>query len=342
MHRRSRPPGRQQSNPFRGVKARRGRTFESPVSRRSAGRIVLLLLAVSALFGPRTAATAQECLTGPAMDYGWGYVVHQPDVTRLHQPEPSRTAGHLTTWAINAALGGLTAGIARGVQREPVLRGFFDGAIGGTVTYGGKWISGQEWCGAGFVGREIAALGASMVANAAEGRAPLERIFLPIGPVHLHIDRSEPVSVRAKLDVLGTLATTYALVHPDMQLRWTSTISAGTAVFEDRSPDEVDWYGRMLGGVITIRRERGSGPWRRTLSHEQVHVAQHDFSAHVWGEPLERWILGRVPGGEWVHRHFDLGLDFLIWGGAHLMMSNARRAPWEREAYFLSRSRSDF
>lgn len=280
------------------------------------------LLAVLATLAATDAAAQTGCLY-----LGWCAVT--PD-------RSMRAADHVRAGAINAALGGVTAGMFNAARGEPFLPAFVGGAAGGTVSYSGKLISGQHWSGAGLIGRELAALGSSMVGNASQGRGMLERVVLPVGPMTLHVDRADGMSVRAKLDVLATLFTTYALAHPDYALDWSASASSGAPVFHARSVREGrPWRGGMVAGSILMQSGRYDPAWRQVRAHEQVHVAQHDFSAIAWGAPFEDWLLRRVPRGEWIGRRFDLGVDFLFWAGLYAFASQ-RGTPWEREARFLS------
>jgi hypothetical protein len=245
--------------------------------------------------------------------------------------------GSLAGATLNAVLGGLTSGIFRRVAGEPFLPAFAKGAAGGTVTYAGRAIAGRQFDGAGLLGREVAAIGSSMVANAAYGRGMLEQVALPLGPLKLHVDRDDGTSFSMSVDVLAAIMTTYAVAHPEYSIDWRSTASAGVPVF--RSPSLLEsrsWSGAMVAGVIVLNYERDVPGVHRVQAHEQVHVAQHDFSAMVWGEPLERWLLGLVPYGDRVGRRVDVGLDFLFWAGLH-SFTDRRSTPWEREARFLSR-----
>jgi hypothetical protein len=289
------------------------------------------------------AVTASAILVGPGLAARpLAAQVVAPRGVPVHLVPPAH-GDHVKLLAINAALGGLTAGVMQHARGHSFVDGFVRGAAGGGVAYAGRTVAGRRWNGAGLVGRQVSATGASMVANAAAGRGMLERVMLPIGPVRLAIDRATSLSVQPRVDLLATAAIAYAAFHPDFEMDWGASLSAGTAVFLERSPVPLAGSytaGRMLGGAITVRREPGSEAWAGTLAHEQVHLAQHDFSAIVWGEPLEGWLLGMLPGGGAVHRHIDLGFDFLVWGSLQLLAGDRQSRPWEREAYFLAGQRS--
>jgi hypothetical protein len=295
---------------------------------RLASRVIVCIAVVLAAL-PASPASSQKLCPDGADDLGTDCGVTIRGSGNL--------GGYLAGATLNAVLGGLTSGIFRRVAGEPFLPAFAKGAAGGTVTYAGRAIAGRQFDGAGLLGREVAAVGSSMVANAAYGRGMLEQVALPLGPLKLHVDRDDGTSFSMSVDVLAAIMTTYAVAHPEYSIDWRSTASAGVPVF--RSPSLLEsrsWSGAMVAGVIVLNYERDVPGVHRVQAHEQVHVAQHDFSAMVWGEPLERWLLGLVPYGDLVGRRVDVGLDFLFWAGLH-SFTDRRSTPWEREARFLSR-----
>lgn len=254
-------------------------------------------------------------------------------------PQPNPQAG---AWfgaaGLNIALGGVTAAAFAAVRGKPVLPALAGGAAGGAVAFTGRAVSGRGWSGAGFVGREVSAVGASMIANASHGSGLLSSLSLPVGPITLHIQRdSGTSSVHASVDVLATAFTAYAVASRDYRFDLRATLAAGAPVFN--APEVAEdryWRGGMVAGVILMRYGRDYDGWRQVLAHEQVHVAQHDLSARVWGEPLESALLGLLPRGQAMARHLDFGLDFVVWAGVHVMLNNHQSAPWEREARLLA------
>lgn len=254
-----------------------------------------------------------------------------------------RWVGEARVLGINAAIGGLTAGVLRHARGESFWRGFLGGALGGGVSYGGKRISGERFRGAGFLGRETAAVGASIVQNAAESRGLLDQVILPVGPVRMYVDRTAKTPLRAKVDLAGLVSTAYAAAQPNSRLDIAASLSAGAPVFylRPRYDGPTIHAGAHHAGVIRLRSESTS--WsevsRRQLilaqAHEQVHVAQYDFSFIVWSEPVERRLLSLVPGGDRMHRYVDLGLNVGAWAGLNALIDYEDR-PWEKEATFLT------
>lgn len=83
-------------------------------------------------------------------------------------------------------LGGLTAGIVQRLRGGSFSDGFARGAVGGAVAYAGRRIAAERFDGAGLLGRQVGAVGASVVRNASERRPSLERLFFPAGPLHVY------------------------------------------------------------------------------------------------------------------------------------------------------------
>lgn len=231
---------------------------------------------------------------------------------------------------MNTALGGVTAGIAQAWQGTSFWKGFVRGAAGGSVVYSGKWTSTQNFFGAGLVGREVAAVGASMVANASEGRALLERVVLPVGPVRLHVNGTGANPLHGRVDLPNVISTVYTAALPNTRLDWSLTLSSGSPVFVHSG--EQPWLGVHRAGVIVLKERNEMAS---TLFHERVHVVQYDFSATAWGEPGERWLLEQIPRGPTVHRYVALGLDNALWGGVRYLLPYDSQ-PWEWEARFFT------
>ena len=273
----------------------------------------------------------------------------EPDPVRTAPHEraarPPAWAGELAFVSGNAALGGLTAALIQQLRGGSFWEAFLDGALGGALAYAGKRISVERFYGAGLVGREVAAVGTSMVRNATDGRGALEELVLPIGVARLYLrgDTTSvlPVHARIRLDMPTLLATAYLGLRGNVDFDVGASISAGTPVFFTRER----WAERgpvasQVGGVIWL----GSHPTVphpnpevfRVFGHERVHVAQDDFGFLTWGDPAEGLLTDRFPGGAWIDRHLDLGLHLGAWGVANWLVGYDQR-PWEHEAHFLSR-----
>ncbi|HEX8691963.1 MAG TPA: hypothetical protein VF746_06070 [Longimicrobium sp.] len=258
-------------------------------------------------------------------------------------PEPEARlsfAGEVQTAAINSALGGVTAGLLRRARGGSFREGFLAGAAGGALVYAGKRVAAEPWGGAGLLGREVAAVGSSVVWNASAGRAPLERVVLPVGPVRLYVERGPGPRVRPKLDFASAAALALVAAAPGTELDWGESLSAGAPIFRRTLPYHGDqWQGEHVAGVISYRAEDGrvlAAPGRRAqvLAHERVHVIQHDQAFLFWSEPAERALLGRSRLGRALGRHVDLGLNVPALGAFQQFLPYRAR-PWEREASLL-------
>lgn len=245
------------------------------------------------------------------------------------------------TAAINVALGGLTAGglrILRGGSLREGLESGLAGAAGGALVYAGKRVAVQHWDGAGFVGREIAAVGSSVVWNASAGRGPVDRLVLPVGPVRLYLATTEGFRVTPKLDLSSTVAIAVASLNGGID--WDRSLSAGAPVFYRSVPYAGEQVrGQHAAGVITYRDPLGRDEfWEgnlRTLGHEQVHVIQRDQSFLFWSEPAEEALLGSTRAGRALRRHVDVGFDVAASALVKQVIGYESR-PWEREAHLLS------
>ena len=275
-----------------------------------------------------------------------------PAWAQILEPVPgsewrSSWGGELSTLGINALVGGITAAVPqlrRGGRGDLVGR-FARGALGGSVGYAGKRLTVERWNGAGFLGRETSAVGASMVSNAAQGRPLLSEVVLPLGPVRLYVRRTEALAVNARLDLAATAALAYTATRSDTRLDLGKSLSAGAPVFFTDSGEPVAPEGHHAFGVVRVEGTRSE--WDEQFeraatlfAHERVHTLQHDLALQAWGAPAQRWLLARVPGGKTLDRYVDVGLHAILWAGLNAAVPYDDR-PWEREAYFLSNRPAD-
>ena len=266
--------------------------------------------------------------------------------------------------AINSFLGGVSAGIVRLVKGDPISDAFSDafprGALGGGITYAGKVVASRSFSGAGFLGREIAALGVSTTANAADGIGFFDRVVLSLGPLpgRLVISRQDArLSVHPQADLISTVAVIYGLVDPDYSPDWGASFSGGLAVFRQRSPlpDDAtlqDVYAARARAKAIARAQGTSvagattaggatfvsylAPDDRVIAHERVHVLQFDFLVGAVGDPVDSWVMSNLSG---VDRWFKLNLVPAFFGalnGTIFMNTDHDDLPWEREAALLS------
>jgi hypothetical protein len=238
----------------------------------------------------------------------------------------------LAVAGVNALLGGVTAAAGRAVRGEPIMQGFWTGVVGGGVIYAGKRIAVEDFGGAGFLGREVASVGGSMIRNASAGLAPFEEMVFPVGPVRLYVTRHRVVP---RLDVASVAtAAAFVLVH-DARLDARESLSAGALIFRGDGP----MPGLSSAGTVMVWHDLPAHEGPRLLAHERVHILQYDQAFLSWGERPERRIVGRAPGPAGFLGFlgfFDTGA--LVLGartGLAALMPYAAR-PWEREAYLMA------
>ncbi len=271
---------------------------------------------------------------------------------------PASFSEHVALISINSLIGGVTAGLVRLVGGEPLedalVDGFFRGAIGGGISYAGKRVAVQGFDGAGFLGREIAAIGASTTANAADGIAPLDRLMLPLGPIPARLlitKNGTGRSVRPVVDLLSTAGMLYGLAVSGYSLDLGASLSGGAAVFREDNPypDELDVRmldvepeargGKQIRGATAIGGTIFASHLAsdlRILAHERVHVLQFDFLTASLGDRTDTWVTANAPS---VDRLLKLNLVPTAFGAVNLTMfslANHDAYPWEREAILLS------
>lgn len=246
--------------------------------------------------------------------------------------------GDLALVAANGLLGGLTAGGRAALRGDSFSEALGPGFLGGTVVYAGKRVAAARVSGAGFVGREIAALGASVVRNASEGREALASLAFPLGPLTLHLRTGSDPAVRPRLSLGAAYWTAYGLTHPELHLDAPASLSAGTPVFDadhgffEFQPGSPD--GAAAGGVVFLAHSPVDH--QSVFAHERIHVLQTDYFIHTWSRPAEEWLARRtrLPGFLYRYVDFDLLLP-LLRGGLDLADVDPVGEPFEFEADFL-------
>ena len=217
-------------------------------------------------------------------------------------------------------------------------RGLARGAIAGAVVYGGKRIIASETPLAWWAGRQLAAVGASEVANASLGLPILQRIVLPLGPIRIHIDRAGEKKIAARLDLASSIAVISRASQANTHFALDESLATGTIVF--LTPDLTNAVGSHSAGVLAISDFLPDGDFpelerkRGVLSHEIIHALQYDFTFTAWSDAAQSGIAKRIPGGRQATRFidFNLILPFQLLGNG-LVAHDDR--PWEREASSL-------
>lgn len=249
-----------------------------------------------------------------------------------------RLQGHLLTLGTNAMLGGLTAGVTQRLRGGAFGDAFVHGAAGGAGVYVGKRLAVSSSPAAGLAGRQVAAIGASVSRNAADGRPAFERLVLPIGPALVRLDLAGGARGHVTLDLVGLGALgMIALSSHAARVDWGSTLSSGTFVFDVDSGDDHSWAARHIAGAIVLDRDPGrtNQPRSVLLAHERVHLLQYDQAFILWADPAERALFRRLPYPKFT-RYVSFSLQAIATHAIGAVIAYDKQ-PWEMEAHFLDR-----
>ena len=251
--------------------------------------------------------------------------------------DPPAGVGEAAFLGANTLLGGLTAGVLQAIRGGSFSDGFARGALGGAIVYGGKRVSVGRFAGAGLLGRELAAVGASVVRNAADARPSFERLALPLGPINVYLGAPgrSPLSVKVSLYQLASLG--WAIAEPALSFEAGKSLSAGAPVFRARNrvilSDGDPVRGMMVGGTILLSG-RGVSDEDAVFAHERVHVLQRDFYFRAWFNELEAWLVNQTPFAA-VNRYVDIDfVNQLFFLGTRTAFGRTNQ-PDEIEARFL-------
>lgn len=259
----------------------------------------------------------------------------------LHDHEErwaSDALGEVAFLGINALVGGLTAGVWQELSEGSFEEGFAGGALGGSVAYAGKRIAAESFPGAGLLGRDVAAVGSSVVRNAADARPLLDSLALPVGPLRLYLSPRDPSGPRVEADVAELYWITYGLVDHRLELDVGESVSSGAFVFDAERPllqHDEPVLGVAAAGVVFL--SPGGGDRRdATLAHERAHVLQQDFIHHAWFRPLEDHLARKLPAEGLVDTvDYDVLHPGLRWTTVHAAGWDGLGTPLQAEAEFL-------
>lgn len=216
--------------------------------------------------------------------------------------------------AANALVSGVVAGLFRAFSDDGSFgEGFRAGAAGGVVTYGGKLLAAQRFDGAGLLGRQVASVGGSLVANAREGRGAFDRLTLQLGLGRLYWDRAES-RMAFRPDVVTLYYTALGVASSRVDFVWSRTLSAGAPVFVTRHGGTTldgNAAGRAYGGVVVMDVNAIIG-LDDIAAHERIHVLQYDQQFALWGEAAERGLFSLFgPGVADILGRADLSIGLL-------------------------------
>jgi hypothetical protein len=294
-------------------------------------RFTLLGIGGLAVFAPVSTALAQQpssTAPGPVHEHtSGGYL------------STRNRAAHL---AVNGALGGFSAAMFALARGKDPWRAALAGFGGGVVMGAGKQIAGRRFDGSGLLGRQVAALGTSLVRSASEDTLV---VLLPVGPMTFEVRPRAVDRVRPRINLVGAGTVLYYVLRSDTRIDVPATLSAGAPVFrfptETVSTRDGIIFGRMDFGTILLGTPSSvlTEQQDMTLPHESIHVLQYDFLEHALTLPPERAILRILGVGEGFLRHVDIGvMSVALAGVLHMQMGYDER-PWEKEAVLLTEGR---
>ena len=254
--------------------------------------------------------------------------------------EDARQTSDSRIAAVNVALGALTAGTLSAARHKSFWKGFARGGAGGAVVYAGKRLIGEGNPSSWWAGRQLAALGSSEVASAAEGLPFLQRIVIPVGPVRLHVDRLAKRKVTPKLDLSSAIATVIIASRDRTRLAINESLATGAIVFV--VPETSGTVGTHTAGVVSLSELVPDGKFpplptkRGVISHELIHAVQYDFVFTAWSDVMQHAIGKRFPAVGLVNRYVDVNLTLPLQLGVNSLIDYHDR-PWETEALSIAK-----
>ena len=238
---------------------------------------------------------------------------------------------------INAAIGLATAAAWSVIHGHGVTDGATRGLIGGATMGIGRQVAASPFTGAGFAGREISAVGISLMTS--PGDEPLS-LWLPIGPMELQVKDGRAVNWR--VNATNVVAAIINASGRTARLDAGMSLASGALVFRSTRAVIRTSHGEASGSElfdsITLSRAAFDGTSRfpNVLFHENVHVLQEDYLASAVANPLERSVLNQSWIGRRITPHINLGLLSLSFISVANSVIPYHSRPWEREAYTLT------
>ena len=272
-----------------------------------------------------------------------------PRAADAQLPPPARAprwAADFSIASANVLVSGVTAGVTQRLRGGSFRDGFSRGALGGLVIFAGKRINAEDFYGAGFIGRQINGVGASIVWNAGAGLPAFERIVLPVGFTRVYWQRGAAADVQVRIDVSTVAWIMAGIIEPELHFDASRSLSFGMPVFRtnnrviDTSTDgEHKVGGLMHAGVVFLSHvpRFGQDRIKQTEAHERVHTLQIDQLFLTLNADYDDLLLRRLPAGGSMSRWIDLNVMTEVMALVNKAIDRHGDRPWELEAIHLAR-----
>lgn len=242
---------------------------------------------------------------------------------------------------INGAIGAVSAAVGAALTGKNPWDALLPGFGGGVAVAAGRQVAGLGFGGSGLLGRQISAVGISVIHSAARDSLLL---LVPLGPVTFSVRPRDYDGIHPRVNLLEVAALVYYTLDSDAKLDAGATLASGAPAF--RMPTvsfqvgDGTAYGQMILGTIVLgAHDPDLFPHTSrdvVLAHESIHVLQLDYFNQVVGLPLERAMLRRLFGDAPLTRYVDIGLLGPLSAMAFHSQVEYQRRPWEREAVVLT------
>jgi hypothetical protein len=238
---------------------------------------------------------------------------------------------------LNALVAGLAGGLAQAWQGGCFVCGLTRGALGGGIAFGGRLVAAEDFAGAGLLGRQVSAVGASLARQATRKDGEL-LLMLPIGPLHLHVaEGPEGWRVRPKVNGPSVLLSVGLMLDPRASIDWSESASSGVAVWDVPGPflGRERYGGLAVASNLLLFGPAAAGRDPRVSAHERIHILQWDFAFSAWGAGAEEAALDALGLGA-VSEYVDLSLTpAALVGLFHLVGVRQDQHFYEREAWAI-------
>lgn len=217
-----------------------------------------------------------------------GWLQGQPNHDELPRSDNAALVG------VNALLGGTVAALHAWLRHEDVPRAFAIGTLGGAVHLGGKLLATRSNAPA-WVGIGVTSVGASMVANAGEGRRVLEEVTTPVGFLRLRLHPYQARKVTFAVNAYEVAALAVVASQRGVTFDQRRSLSTGTLAFStgrSRLRTDRDTVLGFATGPIIVLSEATDDP-EAIARHEEAHVHQYWFLQATVDAPLERELRRR-------------------------------------------------